>query len=70
MSHHTELPATPSCIVPGVQPILTELQESVSTHFCGERDPGRAVLEQFIHDVFNRAFGAELRSFYPNLLAP
>lgn len=69
MSHHTELSAPSSCIVPGVQPLLTELWESVSTQFCCERNPQRAVLEQFIHDVFNRAFGADLRSFYPNLLA-
>lgn len=69
MSHPSELPAVPSCIVPGVQPVLTELRESVSTRFYGELDTDRTALEQFIHDVFKQAFGAELHSFYPNLLA-
>ena len=69
MSHPSEFPVINSCIVPGVQPLLTELQESVATHFCCASDSRRASLEQFIHDVFKQAFGAELHSFYPNLLA-
>jgi Thermostable hemolysin len=69
MSHPSELSATPSCIVPGVQPVLTELRESVFTHFCAELDTKRADLEQFIRGVFAHAFGAELHSYYPNLLA-
>ena len=69
MSDTTAFPAIPSCIVSGVQPLLTELRESVTTRFCRAQDPERASLERFIHDVFKRAFDAELRSFYPNLLA-
>ena len=69
MSHASDLPLTPSCIVTGVQPILTELREPVSTHFCVEIDARRAALERFIQGVFRQAFGAELHSFYPNLLA-
>ena len=69
MSSTSEFPLSNACIVAGVQPILTELQESVATHFCCGLDTRRAALEQFIHDVFNQAFGAELNSFYPNLLA-
>ena len=69
MSHTRNPPLTPSCIVPGVQPLLTELQESVSTLFCTKPDTRRAALEQFIHEVFKQAFGAELSGFYPNLLA-
>jgi hypothetical protein len=69
MSQVCDFPATPSCIVPGVQPILTELRESVSTRFRGELDTDRTTLEQFIHYVFKQAYGAELHGFYPNLLA-
>ena len=69
MSHPSEFPIISSCIVPGVQPLLTELQESVATHCCCESDTQRASLEQFIHDVFEQAFGAKLHSYYPNLLA-
>jgi len=69
MSHVYGPSATPSCIVPGVQPVLTELQDSIATCFCSERDSRRAVLEQFIRGVFKQAFGAELQRFYPNLLS-
>jgi hypothetical protein len=69
MSNTTQLPHASSCIVPGVQPILTELQENVKTHFYGERDAGRETLERFIREIFKQAYGAELNAFYPNLLA-
>ena len=69
MSQASVFPASPSCVVPGVQPILTELRESVSTQFRGELDIDRTGVEQFIHDVFKKTYGAELHDFYPNLLA-
>ena len=69
MSHANPMSTTHSCIMPDVQPILTELQESVSTHFCSEFGPKRAVFEEFIHGVFKQAFGAKLSSYYPKLLA-
>ncbi|MEJ2574100.1 MAG: thermostable hemolysin [Gammaproteobacteria bacterium] len=69
MSHTRPSTITRSCIMPGVQPVLTELQKSVSTHFCGELGAKRAAFEQFIHQAFKRAYGAELHSCYPNLLA-
>ena len=68
MSITRNLPVKPSCIVPGVQPLLTELQDSVSMHFCTEPDTRRADLERFIYEVFKQAFGAELSIYYPNLL--
>ena len=58
-----------ACIVAGVQPLLTELRESVRVHFRGRNDAGREVLEDFIHDIFELAYDARLTSFYPNLTA-
>lgn len=69
MSNTVQLQPTSSCIVQGVQPLLTELQEAVRTRFYGEQESKRETLEQFIHAVFKQAFGADVRSFYPNLLA-
>jgi hypothetical protein len=58
-----------ACIVEGVQPLLTELRESIRVHFRGQNDAGRAPLEDFIHDIFELAYSARLSSFYPNLTA-
>ena len=69
MSNALQHQPTSSCIVQDVQPILTELQETVTTHFYGAHDAEREPLEQFIHAVFKQTFGADLRAFYPNLLA-
>jgi hypothetical protein len=69
MSDTIAMPTTPSCIVPGVQPLLTELRETVAIEFSRAQDPARPSLERFVRDVFKRSFDAELRSFYPNLLA-
>jgi len=62
---------TPSnaCIVAGVEPLLTELRERVRIHYRGRDDAGRDVLEDFIHDIFELAYGARLTSYYPNLTA-
>jgi Thermostable hemolysin len=68
MSHTVELEHNP-CIVAGVQPLLTELREPVSVYLRGQHDAGREFLEDFIHRVFQKTFGADLRAFYPNLAA-
>jgi hypothetical protein len=68
MSTTVELGHNP-CIVAGVQPLLTELRDSVRVDFRGQCDAGREPLEHFIHRVFQQTFGAELRAFYPNLTA-
>ena len=62
-------PPHQSCIVAGVQPLLTELHAPVRTFFCDRNDVNRDMLERFIHAVFHRAYGAELHSFYPKLTA-
>ncbi len=58
-----------ACIVAGVQPLLSELRESVRVHFRSRNDAGREPLEGFIHDIFELAYGARLTSYYPNLTA-
>ena len=68
MSHSVELQHN-TCIVEGVEPLLTDLQEDVSTHFCDQSDAKRGALEQFIRSVFQQTYGAELRAFYPMLTA-
>jgi hypothetical protein len=57
------------CIVAGVQPLLTELPDSVKIHLRGQHDTERKPLEGFIYRTFQHAYGAELRTFYPNLTA-
>ena len=68
MNTTVELEHNP-CIVAGVQPLLTELRDSVKIHFRGQHDTERKPLEGFIHRTFQQAYGAELRTFYPNLTA-
>ncbi len=58
-----------ACIVAGVQPLLAELQDRVKLHFAGTGGSGRALLEQFIHRVFEQRYGATLNAYYPNLTA-
>ena len=58
-----------ACIVPGVQPLLTELRHRVRVDYFAQTDLGREPLEHFIHDIFELAYGARLTSFYPNLAA-
>lgn len=58
-----------ACIVAGIEPLLGELPDAVDVHFRGRNDNGREPFETFVRDVFRRSYGAELRSFYPNLTA-
>jgi Thermostable hemolysin len=68
MRNTIELPHN-ACVVAGVQPLLTELQETVNAHFCDQHDVKRGMLEQFIRTAFHQAYGAELNAFYPKLTA-
>lgn len=36
-------------------------------HICRENDPARALVEAFIHDVYARRYGAQVRHFTPVL---
>jgi hypothetical protein len=57
------------CVVPGIQPLLNELQQPVSVGVHGAHDPHRGPVEHFIRWVFLRSYGARLSSFYPTLLS-
>ena len=69
MIQTSDSPAIPTCIMPGVQPVLTELRESVTTCCCADHDARRPQLEHFVRAVYREAYGAELQGFYPMLLA-
>jgi len=66
---HNFVPHETSCIVAGVQPLLTELRTTVQTRYCDPNDADRDALEEFIQHVFKQTYGAELHSFYPHLAA-
>lgn len=57
------------CILGDVQPLLAELQQPTSVQVVNDSHHQRQQAEQFIHDVFHHAYGANLRSFYPTLLS-
>lgn len=60
---------TDPCILEGVRPFLAELQAPVSLQVVTPEHRERSAVEQFIHDVFQSAYGANLQSFYPTLLS-
>lgn len=47
---------------------LPEPRGQLMLHDCGPADPGRDALEYFIRTVFLRSYGADVRSFYPQLI--
>ncbi len=57
------------CVVPGVQPLLSELRQPVSIRVHTEETPERGQVEQLIRQVFLQRYGARLDSFYPRLLS-
>jgi hypothetical protein len=58
----------PSCIAHGVAPLVTELDESIEIYRCGHADDERGMLETMVATAFRSAYGAEVTSFYPQLL--
>lgn len=69
MTFNHDSPKDSSCIITEVQPLLTELRFPLRVQVCGAQQAGRAVLDRYVHTVFKRAYGAELRTFYPQVLA-
>lgn len=61
--------STSPCTVEGVDPLLTELQQPMTLRLVRGGHPERASVEQFIHALFRHSYGADIQSFYPNLLA-
>jgi len=57
------------CILESVQPFLAELQVPASLQVIPTGHVNRTAVEQFIREIFQNAYGAELQSFYPTLLS-
>lgn len=57
------------CIVEGVEPLLTELPHPISVDVLDTGHPERQRPERFVREVFRQSYGADIRAFYPTLLA-
>jgi hypothetical protein len=68
MSPSSPLAASP-CVVDGVEPLLTELPHPITLDVLEAGHPHRHQTERFVHGVFAQCYGADIRSFYPTLLA-
>lgn len=65
------LPPSPSdpCVLDAVAPLLAELRSPVSVHALDPQHPGRSDAEAFVKRVFERRYGADVRTFHPTLLS-
>lgn len=61
--------ASNPCVVEGVEPLLTELQEPISLRVLATGDADRQTSERFVQQMFRRSYGADITSFYPTLLS-
>lgn len=61
--------ASNPCIVEGVEPLLTELQDPISLRVLERGSSDRQSSERFVQQVFRRSYGADISSFYPTLLS-
>lgn len=57
------------CIDSRVDPLMGELRDTLRLVRAGIGDPLRGELESFIRGVFRETYGAEIRSFFPDMLA-
>ena len=62
-------PSASPCVVEGVEPLLTELPHPVGVDVLEAGHPDRHRTERFVRAVFELCYGADIRSFYPTLLA-
>lgn len=62
-------PSLDACILDDVQPLLSELKESIQVDAIDEAHPSRRSVETFVHDVFAARYRANVQSFYPTLLS-
>lgn len=68
MNHRSPTSASP-CVVEGVEPLLTELPHPIGVDVLETGHPDRHRTERFVRAVFALCYGADIRSFYPTLLA-
>ncbi|HVI55998.1 MAG TPA: thermostable hemolysin [Luteibacter sp.] len=66
------LPALPlppdPCVLDAVAPLLAELRSPVCVDVVDGRHPDRAQAEAFVHRIFERRYGADVKAFHPTLL--
>lgn len=58
-----------ACLLEGVQPLLSELRESIYADTIDPAHADRARAEAFVHAVFAARYRANVQSFYPTLLS-
>lgn len=66
---HTVPSVASPCTLEGVDPLLAELQQAMTLRLVPVGHPDRPAVERFIHVLFRRSYGADIQSFYPQLLA-
>lgn len=57
------------CVVEGVEPLLTELPHPIALDVLEAAHPHRHTAQRFVHAVFKQCYDADIRAFYPTLLA-
>lgn len=62
-------PSASPCVVEGVEPLLTELPHPISVDVLAADHPDRRRPEAFVRQVFKQCYDADIRTFYPTLLA-
>ncbi len=67
--NESHLLPNPMCINAGVQPLVTELHETIDITHLDHVDLQRGGVERFIQLVFRKAYGAKVDTFCPQLLA-
>lgn len=68
MSTSSFSPVSP-CVVEGVEPLLTELPHPITLEVLEAGHPDRHRTECFVRAVFKQCYDADIRSFYPTLMA-
>ncbi len=66
---HTVPSVASPCTLEGVDPLLAELRQAMTLRRVPVGHPDRPAVERFIHGVFRHSYGADIRCFYPQLLA-
>jgi hypothetical protein len=57
------------CVLDEVRPLLAERQPPLSLQVVPPEHEERPNVERFIHEVYRRAYGADIQPHYPNLLS-